>query len=150
MKKGKLTITIIIGFVVLVFTAVIFVQFKTINQTDITALENMREDELKSEISSFKQKVEELSKEIIDTDSKISEYQKAIDSNKEASKLLDEELEKQNNLLGKNDVKGNGVIVTLKDTEGQKITGEDLRALLNELRLARSRSNLYKQSKNSI
>ena len=88
MKKGKLTITITIGFVVLIFTAVIFVQFKTINQTDITALENMREDELKSEISSFKQKIEEITKEISETENKIEEYQKAIDSNQEASELL--------------------------------------------------------------
>ena len=136
MKKGQITITITIGLVVLIFTAVIFVQFKTINQTDITALENMREDELKSEISSFKQKVEEITKEIADIDSNISEYQNAINSNQEASDLLAKELEKQNNLLGKNDVKGNGIIVTLTDTGGQKITSEDLRALLNELRLA--------------
>ena len=136
MKKGKLTITITMGFVVLIFTAVIFVQFKTINQTDITALENMREDELKSEISSFRQKADELTKEIAETDGKILEYQKAIDSNQEASDLLNKELEKQNNLIGKNSVKGNGIIISLTDTKSQKITGEDLRALLNELRLA--------------
>ena len=83
MKKGKVTITITIGLVFLILTAVMFVQFKTINQTDITSLENMREDELRTEISSFKQKIEDLNKEITDTDSKIAEYQKAIDSNKE-------------------------------------------------------------------
>lgn len=136
MKKGKLTITITIGFTVLIFTAVIFVQFKTINQTDITALENMREDELKSEISSFKQKTEEITKEIEETSNKIEEYQKAIDSNQEASELLAKELEKQNNLLGKNDVKGNGVIITLTDNNNQRISSEDLRDLLNQLKIA--------------
>ena len=44
MKKGELTIIITIGLVVLIFTAVLFIQFKTINQTDITSIENMRED----------------------------------------------------------------------------------------------------------
>lgn len=136
MKKGELTITITIGLVVLILTAVIFLQFKTINQTDVTALENMREDELKAEISSVKKKIEEITKEITETDKKTAEYQKAVDSNKEASELLTQELDKQNNLLGKNDVKGNGIVVTLKDKADQKITGEDLRALLNELRLA--------------
>lgn len=136
MKKGQVTITITIGLVICILTAVIFVQFKTINQTDITSLENMREDELRTEISNFKQKVEEISKEIADTDSKIAEYQKAINTNKEASELLVKELEQQNNILGKNAVKGNGVIVTLTDTKEQKISGEDLRALLNELKQA--------------
>lgn len=136
MKKGQVTITITIGLVICILTAVIFVQFKTINQTDITSLENMREDELRTEISNFKQKVEEISKEIADTDSKIAEYQKAINTNKEASELLVKELEQQNNILGKNAVKGNGIIVTLTDTKEQKISGEDLRALLNELKQA--------------
>lgn len=136
MKKGQVTITITIGLVICILTAVIFVQFKTINQTDITSLENMREDELRTEISNFKQKVEEISKEIADTDSKIVEYQEAINTNKEASDILTKELEQQNNILGKNSVKGSGVIVTLTDTSTQKISGEDLRALLNELRVA--------------
>lgn len=136
MKKGQVTITITIGLVFLILTAVIFVQFKTINQTDITSLENMREDELRTEISNFKQKIEEISKEISDTDSKIAEYQEAINTNKEASELLGKELEKQNNILGKNSVKGSGIIVTLTDTRAQKISGEDLRALMNELKTA--------------
>ena len=133
MKKGKFTITITIGLMVLIFTAVLFIQFKTINQTDIASIENMREDELKSEISNFKQKSEELKKEIEETNIKIDEYKETITTGKEASQLLTQELEKQNNLIGKNDVKGSGIIVTLKDTNMKKITGEDLRALLNEL-----------------
>lgn len=136
MKKGQVTITITIGLVFLILTAVIFVQFKTINQTDITSLENMREDELRTEISNFKQKIEEISKEISNTDSKIAEYQEAINTNKEASEILEKELEKQNNILGKNSVKGSGIIVTLTDTRAQKISGEDLRALMNELKTA--------------
>jgi len=136
LKKGEITITITIGLVVLILTAVIFVQFKTINQTDITALENMREDELKTEISNFKKKLEEITAEVKGVESKTKEYQKAVDSNQEASKLLEQELEEQNNLLGKNSVKGNGILITLTDTNNQKISSEDLRALLNELRLA--------------
>lgn len=136
MKKGQITITITIGLVILILTAVIFLQFKTINQTDITSLENMREDELKAEISNFKQKVEEISKEIADTETKIAEYEKAINTDKEASELLTKELEQQNNILGRNAVEGSGVIVTLTDTRAQKISSEDLRALLNELKEA--------------
>ena len=136
MKKGKVTVTITVGFIVLIFTAVVFIQFKTINQTDIVSIENMREDELKSEISNFKQKTEELRKEIEETNTKIAEYNETIKTGKEASELLVKELEKQNNLLGKNEVKGSGIIITLSDTKMQKITGEDLRELLNALKTA--------------
>ena len=136
MKKGKITITVTIGLMVLILTTVIFIQFKTINQTDITSLENMREDELRTEISNFKQKAEEINKKIEETDSKIAEYDEAIATDKEASEILANELEQQNNLLGKNDVKGNGVVITLTDTRAQKITAEDLRQLVNQLKEA--------------
>ncbi len=136
MKKGEVTITITIGIMVLMLTAVIFVQFKTINQTDITSLENMREDELRTEISSFKQKIQEIEKEVLDTDTKIAEYEEAINTGNKASELLEKELEQQNNILGKNDVKGSGVVITLTDTRAQRISAEDLRELVNELKAA--------------
>lgn len=134
MKKGEITITITIGLICLILTTVIFVQFKTINQTDITSLENMREDELRTEISNFKQKVQETEKQLEETNQKIKEYEETINTDKKVSELLTKELDQQNNILGKNDVIGNGVIVTLIDTRAQKITGEDLRELLNQLR----------------
>lgn len=134
MKKGKITITITIGLMCLMLTTVIFVQFKTINQTDITSLENMREDELRTEISNFKQKVVETEEQLKATNQKIKEYEETINTDKKASELLAEELEQQNNILGKNDVTGSGIVVTLTDTRAQKITSEDLRELLNQLR----------------
>ena len=134
MKKGEITITITIGLMCLILTAVIFVQMKTINQTDITSLENMREDELRTEISNFKQKIIEVEQQLNETNEKIKEYELVINTDKEASKILTEELEKQNNILGKNEVKGNGIVVTLTDTRAQKITSEDLRQLLNQLK----------------
>ena len=134
MKKGKMTITVTIGLICIILSAVIFVQFKTINQTDITSLENMREDELRTEIINFKQKIEEVNKQLEETNQKIVEYQETLDTDKEASELLEQELVEQNNLLGKNDVKGNGVIITLTDTRAQKITAQDLRQLLNQLK----------------
>ena len=136
MKKGEITITITIGLMVLILTMLIFIQFKTINQTDIISLQNMREDELRKEISNFKQKSTELEKQLAETKKKIKEYEEIISSDKKASELLKEELEQQKNLLGKNIVKGNGIIVTLTDTRAQKITSEDLRELLNQLKMA--------------
>ena len=54
--KGKLTLTITIGFTAFIFTMVMFTQFKTIEQTDITAIETMREAELRTELSKIKEK----------------------------------------------------------------------------------------------
>ena len=135
-KKGKPTITIVIGLVCMIFTAVIFIQFKTINQTDITTLENMREDELRAEITSYKQRNEEVEEKIKETKETIVEYEEALTSNEKATELVNQELEVSNNLTGKNAVTGPGVIVTLSDTKTQKITPDDLLLLVNELKAA--------------
>lgn len=105
-KKGKMTMTITIGLMCFLLTLVIFIQFKTISQTDISQIETMREHELRTEIASVKTKYEELSKQLEDTNSKIEEYNKAINSEKEASELLENELKQSNNILGKNEVEG--------------------------------------------
>lgn len=134
MKKGEATITITIGVMVLILTTVIFVQFKTVKQTDITSLENMREDELRDEISNFKQKADEIERQIEETKLKIAEYEETITTDKEAAELLEKELEQQNNILGKNCVKGSGIVVKLTDTRAQKITSNDIRELINQMK----------------
>ena len=88
------------------------------------------------EISTIKQKTEEVSKQIQETDLKISEYKETITTGKQASELLVKEIEQQNNIIGKNSVQGSGIVITLTDTRAQKITAEDLRELLNELKIA--------------
>ena len=70
-KKGKITMTITIGLMCFVLTMVIFIQFKTISQTDIAQIETMREDELKTEIASVKTKYEEVLKQLEDSNSKM-------------------------------------------------------------------------------
>ena len=59
MKNGKITMTAIIGMMCLILTALIFMQVKTISQTDISELEIMRESELKTEITALKTKYDE-------------------------------------------------------------------------------------------
>ena len=77
MKKGKLIMTIIIGLMCLILTMLIFMQVKTISQTNISELEIMRESELKTEITALKTKYEETAIKIKETNEKILEYEEA-------------------------------------------------------------------------
>lgn len=139
MEKEKLIIAIIIGLMVFLLTLIIFIQFRTISYTDVSALETMQESELKSEIASIKLKYEETLEKLEETNNTINEYEETINTDKEVSTLLRDELTKSRDLLGKNPVIGSGVIITLKDVEvGKfgKITANDLIELLNALKAA--------------
>ena len=134
--KGKGTMLITISAMIALLVAVTLVQFRTIDKTDIEALENMREAELRVEISNWKTKYEEASKKVEDIKIKIEEYNGKIMNNQEAYGLLETELQQAEQALGKTDVQGSGIIVTLTDNEYSNIDEYDLFKLVNELRLA--------------
>lgn len=136
LDKANITMSISILIVCVILVTVSLIQFKTVEKVNETDIENMREEELREQISAWKSKWEEANEKLEETDSKINEYNQKIESNEEASELLDEELRKSQLILGTTDVVGDGVVVTLTDTEESIITAEDLVNLVNELRFA--------------
>ena len=134
--KANVTMSISILLVSAVLVAVLFIQFKTVEKVNETEIETMRDEELREKISYWKSKYEETNEKLQETNSKIVEYKEKIESNEEASGLLDEELKKTQLILGTTDVVGEGVVVTLTDTEDHPIKAIDLIDLLNELRYA--------------
>lgn len=135
-KRNKIIFYIILGVVCFILTMVIFLQFKTISQTDIISIESMREEELKQELSTYKTKYDEVVTKLEENNKKILEYEKSLSSEEEATNLINKELEESNDLIGKNSVQGEGIIITLTDTKDSKITANDLLTLMNELKQA--------------
>lgn len=123
-KKGKITMTITIGIACFVLVAIMFMQFKIVNQTDITSIENMRETELRTELANWKSKYEETNQKYEETTSKIEEYKQTKESNEETEKLVDQELEQVNMLLGKTNVEGPGIEITIQEQENAETEGE--------------------------
>ena len=138
-KKGKITMTITIGIACFVLVLVMFMQFKIVNQTDITSIENMRETELRTQLANWKEKYEETNQKYEETVSKINEYKQTKQSNEETEKLVDEELKQVNMSLGKTDVEGPGIEGILRETDNEeisKINADDLLVIVNALKLA--------------
>jgi len=138
-KKGKITMTITIGISCFVLVLVMFMQFKIVNQTDITSIENLRESELRTELANWKSKYEETDQKYQETVAKIEEYKMTKESNEETEKLIDTELEQANMSLGTTDVEGQGIEIILRETnkdDFSKITASNLLEIVNALKLA--------------
>ena len=119
--------------------AVMCMQFKIVNQTNITEIENMRETELRTELANWKQKYEETEKKYEETQNMLEEYKKTQESNEETEKIVDAELEQVNRTLGKTDVEGEGIQVVLKEAEDNevgKIKADSLLIIVNALKAA--------------
>ena len=137
-NKATLVLSIVSGAIALVLIASMFVQFRTVNESKELNIEGLRDDELRTQIASYKSKYQETMEQYNLNQNTINEYETAINENKETTELLDEEINQAKSLLGLIDVKGSGVIVTLTDTEDALYTyiADDLIMLLNELKYA--------------
>ena len=139
MKKGKITMTITIGLACFVLIAVMFMQFKIIGLTDVTNIETMREEELRTQLANWKTQYEEVNQKYEETQETIKEYQEKKQSNEETAELLQQELDQINMILGKTDVQGQGVIITINKVESEDvpaISAIDLQLIVNSLKNA--------------
>lgn len=128
---------ITIGLACFILVLVMTMQFKIVNQTDITSIETMREAELKTELANWKDKYEETTQKYEETEQTIQEYKKQEQSNIESSELIEQELEQANTILGKTDVQGYGIVITIRDTANEEIgnvTSDDLILIVNALK----------------
>lgn len=137
-KKGKIIMAIVIGLSCFILSMVMFMQFKVVSQTDITSIENMREAELRAELSNWKQQYDEVDKRYQEVTATAQEYQNKEESDNETSQLLQSELSQINMLLGKTDVTGPGIEIVLKETESTdtSINASDLLVIVNSLKQA--------------
>lgn len=136
MKKEKKVMIITIGIISFLLVCTIFMQFKVVNETDIAQIETMREDELEKAVTQWKEKYEEAAEKLTQTNQKIQEYDKRMQSNTETKELIEKELKETEKSFGMTSVTGDGIIITLTDTEEKSYEAMDLLNLINELRLA--------------
>ena len=139
MKKGKITMTITIGIACFALALVMCMQFKIVTETDITSIQTMREEELRGELASWKEKYQEAEQQYKEVQDKIEEYKEKKESNIESAELLKEELKQSRILMGKTDIEGEGIEITIKEAENVDFTSikaSDLISIVNSLKAA--------------
>lgn len=141
-SKEKVVMAITIGIACFTLMLVMFMQFKVVQQTDITAIETMKESDLRLELKSWNEKYEELNGKYEELVAKINEYKTEKESDAQTAQLLETELEQLNEELGKTDVEGEGIVIQLTDKGGTQlsddvlvdnITSRQLLTIINEL-----------------
>ena len=134
--KNKIVLGVTIALISTLLVSTILIQFKSVDEYKKSNIESLREDELKTQVATYKSKYEEAQEQLQNNQNKINEYKNTADENAKSSELIEEELSQSNDLLGLTDVKGEGVILTLIDTEENRYTAENIRTLINELKYA--------------
>lgn len=122
MKKGKKSMIITIGLVCFLLVMIIFMQFKVIQESQETNIDTMQETELRQELASWKTKYEETKEKYDETANTLDTYRKESTSDEEKKETLEKELESLEMALGKTDVEGEGVIITLSEKDDNELS----------------------------
>ena len=145
MKKGKIIVCITIAIACFALAVIMSMQFKVVKETDITSIETMREEELRTELANWKKMYKEAEEQYNEKVAKLNEYKEKEQSVQDSSKLVEKELEQTNMYLGKTDVEGQGITIKIKDINNQNtneeesvnpISAEDLLVIVDYLKLA--------------
>ena len=150
MNKNNKIMAITLGIVCFVLVLVIFIQFRTVDETNISGIEKMQEIELKEALSQWKTKYEEANEKLESTNAKISEYKNTTQSNEQSTKLLEEELKNANMLLGKTDVEGEGIEVIITDGYKTETNGDRVSVKVSAIDLIQAVNELVKAGAESI
>lgn len=145
MKKNAVWQYTLIGLAVFALSFIFMAQLNTVNRSDET-LQGKRETELRDDLTALKIEYEELKKENEKNLEIVEEYKTSSSNNNTLINSLTQQLNQMSALSGMKDVAGEGIIVTLDDsdmavsdnisTESMLIHDTDLRAIVNELSAA--------------
>lgn len=134
----------IIGLMCMILTIGIGVQIRTVNNNGTTVSNNQRLNDLKSQVLKMKEKYEDAYKLLEEAQEELENTRTNVTSNDDELKALEEEIKKNNILLGATEVTGPGVTITLSDATSLTmnplldpiIHDVDILAIVNELKNA--------------
>lgn len=146
MNKKQIAITL--GIMCLILTCGIAIQIRTMNSASSTASRTLADNELRDNVLKWKEKYDNLSEELKKAEKNLEEVRQVATQNDTSSSAKEEELKKNNTLLGLTNVTGSGIVIELEDGKLDNsiltmdnpssvlIHNDDLISLLNELRNA--------------
>ena len=141
-KKYNITAFVMIALALFIFSFVIAAQLNTVGNTNIIS-EGMREADLLRELQTMKEEYETLKEQYEESQEILEEYKTSSSSNDTLIASMKTELETANVLAGLTNVKGEGVVITLKDSTDTEVSAEaglvhdtDLTAIVTELKAA--------------
>lgn len=126
----KFKISIVLGIMCLALTFGIFLQIKTVENSNVEVSQNYEENNLRAEVLKFKEKYDNKSKELEKLEKELEEERKNATQNNAELENEEIQIKKANKMIGLSEVKGPGVIVTLQDSKMNPATALNISDLL--------------------
>lgn len=126
LDNNKLKIGIILGIMCCFLTGGIITQIKTVQNSPTTVGKTQTENELRDSVLRWKEKYENAYEKLEKKEKELEKLREQVANSNESTKGLSGKLDKYNLMLGKSDLIGKGIIITLKDGEARSFGGDPL------------------------
>lgn len=113
----KITTSIVLGIMCFALTLGIFVQMKTVKNTNMTVSQNYEENELRAEVLKYKEKYDNKFKELEKAEKELEEQRRISTENNDELAKKEEEIKAGNKIIGLDEVTGPGITITLSDSK---------------------------------
>lgn len=114
---NKKLISLVLGIMCFALTAGICVQIKTVKNSSSTVSQNYEENNLRAEVLKYKEKYDNLLKEMEKVDNELQQkIEKATENNAELEEDKNQ-IDQGNKIIGLSEVTGSGVIITVADSD---------------------------------
>ncbi|MBO6233385.1 MAG: DUF881 domain-containing protein [Clostridia bacterium] len=113
----KLKNSIVLGLMCLALTCGIFLQIRTVENSNVKVSQNYEENNLRAEVLKFKEKYDNELKQLEKAESELEKERENSTQNNADLEDAEISIKKANKMIGLSEVKGPGVIVTLKDSQ---------------------------------
>lgn len=115
--KNKTTISIVLGLMCFALTLGIFVQMRTVKNSNSIVSQNYEENNLRTEVLKYKERYDNRYKELEKAEKELEEERKSSTENNSELEKKEEEIKQGNKIVGLSEVTGAGIIVTLSDSK---------------------------------
>ncbi len=113
----KITTSIVLGIMCFALTLGIFVQMKTVKNTNMAVSQNYEENELRAEVLKYKEKYDNKFKELEKAEKELEEQRRISTENNDELAKKEEEIKAGNKIIGLDEVTGPGITITLSDSK---------------------------------
>ena len=141
MNKKQVAITL--GAMCLILSTGICIQIRTMDNASTTASRNLSDNELRDNVLKWKEKYDNISEELKKAEKKLEKVRQSATQNDSTASAKEEELKKNNTLLGLTNVVGQGIVIEIADGDNPILAidnpsdllvhNDDLMSLVNEL-----------------
>lgn len=113
MNRKQIAVTL--GIMCFILTVSIFIQVKTIKNTNSTISQSLKENELRDEVLKWKEKYDVTYEQLTQSGKDLEQIRKQATQNDKTSSAKQNEITRNNMLLGSYEVQGPGIEITLTD-----------------------------------